>query len=263
MNFAITGHAISPYGATIFRQMEKAGLTPAVCLLRDLEPKHQALTRALYFQGAQGYNEDGTTKFSKHNEHPDDLYRLAEPNGIPCYGFADLTDPLIPDLLTKYQVDIVVNFDAPPLKGAVLYHARMGVLSIHAANLPYFRGNDATVMNIYNNAPLCASAFIMTPWMDEGGIVGKRSIPVNEGDTLEQVNARALEITAALYCDVLKDLEADSLQFKRQHEWEGVTYRRTGSAGLTEHAITDQFSEAVSERLEKKYSYAYATLSEG
>lgn len=262
MKFAIIGHAISPYGAAILRHMLEAGLTPTACLLQDPEPQHQALTRAIYFGGAQGYDADGHTRFCKHPENPDDLYRLVESAAVPCYGVADYADPVVTDFLARYQVDVIVNLDAPPLKGGLLYHAPFGVLSIHAADLPHFRGNDATVMNIYNNTPLRTSAFIMTPWMDEGGIVEQRSIPVHEGDTLAQINARALEIGAALYCDVLKALDAGKISFKRQNEWEGVTYRRSGSAGHAEHAIGGQFVDAVTERLKKKYSYAYATHSE-
>lgn len=263
MKFAICGNEQSLYGISVLRRMIDKGLKPAALFLIDHNDQNCALTRKLYSRGESCFSVDSTILYSFSKEEQDSsLLAIAAEHSLPCYCITSFDDPMIASYYRRENADLLVNLDCPPLRGDVLYLAPYGVLSVHAARLPTFRGNDATAMSICNNAPLEASAFVMTPWMDEGVLLARRSIPVCRGDKMDDVNRRALNETSELYCDVLCMLSEGSIRGERQNEWEGTTYRRKGQVGTIDAAIDERFIQRADEILKEESTYAYYSPSD-
>ncbi|WP_368784345.1 formyltransferase family protein, partial [Acinetobacter baumannii] len=65
-------------------------------------------------------------------------------------------------------------------------------MNIHAAPLPKYRGNWTTRMALYNDDPPEVTAHVVTPWIDEGPIVGKLRYKICKGDTLEEIDRKAM-----------------------------------------------------------------------
>lgn len=108
--------------------------------------------------------------------------------------------------------------DGPIVSGPLLYAARYGILSVHAAQLPTFRGNWTTYFNLYHNLPLVVSGFIMQPWVDEGVLLGVRKVPVTRGMNLVQVNEAALHASVDLAAELLqKWLQERFLHVAKSH----------------------------------------------
>jgi hypothetical protein len=151
------------------------------------------------------------------------LVSLALRNRIPFYCFRSFGEPVLATFLRERLVDIMVNLGGAKPRGAFLHAPVYGVLSVQAATLPYFRGNWATAFNLYLNEPLQASAFIMTPRIDDGVIVGRANIPVFEGDGLHDVLRRSIGVCADLVLTTLQDISSGRAHFERQQPWHLIT----------------------------------------
>lgn len=176
---------------------------------------------------------------------------------IPFYCFSSFAAPSVHALLKTHPVDVVVSTDCPVLRGPFLHLPTFGVLSVHAATLPYFRGNLGTAFNLYMNEPLIASAFFMTPRINEGTIVGRARIPVHPGDQLAKIVERSIKVSADLVAQVIDGLEAKSVGFFRQQPWQGTTFRSTRSAdGVWQSAISAEMQRELAIRLgERTYGH--------
>ena len=81
---------------------------------------------------------------------------------------------------------------------------RMRVLNIHPSLLPSFRGLDAQRQALEHGAKVsgCTVHFV-DETLDGGPIIGQRTVPVLEGDTVETLSARILEQEHQLYAEAV------------------------------------------------------------
>jgi phosphoribosylglycinamide formyltransferase-1 len=98
----------------------------------------------------------------------------------------------------------------------------MRVLNIHPALLPAFPGVDAQRQAIeYGVKVTGCTVHLVDGGTDTGPIVAQRAIPVHEGEDVETLRARLLEVEHSLLTDVLQQVA------------EGRVEVRAGGAGRT------------------------------
>jgi phosphoribosylglycinamide formyltransferase-1 len=79
------------------------------------------------------------------------------------------------------------------------------ILNIHPSLLPAFRGRDAQRQALESGAKVTgATVHLVTPDLDAGPIILQASVPVLDGDTVETLSARILELEHRLYPEAVR-----------------------------------------------------------
>lgn len=148
--------------------------------------------------------------------HADELVRLCGhlPATHVLRGNA-FREPAGVALLRALELDAVVCIHFPYLvPEPVLGIARVGVLNLHPAYLPYNRGWHTPSWALLHGSPIGATLHLMDAGIDSGDVVHQRVLPVSPGDTADTLYAR------------LKRLELEVFR----EAWPALvdgTYRRT------------------------------------
>ena len=183
------------------------------------------------------------------SDNPCCLLALAARHEIPYIAVADFSCPKLERYLRQNPQDAILATDGPIMRGSILYAARYGIISVHAAQLPTFRGNWTTYFNLYHNLPLVVSAFIMQPWVDEGVLLASREVPIARGMTLEQINEASLRCSVGVAVEVLQQIGEGSVRARRQEPWEGVVYRGAIKNGVLQPAMPEAVQKELAARL--------------
>ena len=259
ISFVVYGLRHSGYSYALIASLITEGCIPAAIISIDDSIQNQVVTRCLMIQeNREFFSHDWQT--SKNHQC---LLALAQQHQIPYIALKRLDDPWLLYWLSRNPQDAIVATDGPIVRGALLYAARYGIISAHAAYLPAFRGNWTTYYNLYHNVPLVVSAFIMQPWVDEGVILGHRVVAITQGMTLDEINLLARDTGAALLANTLWHIAQNQLITVRQEPWEGITYRGMRADDGT---LLPAMAEALQVELVARFAagdYGFYALQEG
>lgn len=151
------------------------------------------------------------------------VYRRA---GVPFLFTPALDSDVAVDMLRRSGVQAGVLAEAPILRGAVLTATPAGLLNVHAAPLPAYRGNWATCWALWHDEPLAVSAHLVEERADRGPILAVRPLPVRRGDTLEDIDRRGFRVCGELAAEVLARARTrPGVPLRVQRDWEGRTFR--------------------------------------
>jgi formyltetrahydrofolate-dependent phosphoribosylglycinamide formyltransferase len=147
---------------------------------------------------------------------------LARQAGLPlfCHRFPSSTDPQLEGELTAFlrqnAVDwIVLAGFLRPLP--VLSPWRDRIVNIHPALLPKFGGKGMYGMNVHRaviaagESESGATVHFVNEHYDEGAVIAQIKVPVQTGDSPEDLAARVFAAETKLYPDVINKLISGQL----------------------------------------------------
>ena len=111
------------------------------------------------------------------------------------------------ELLQSLEPDLLVLGGARILSPRTLATAKLGALNAHPARVPQFRGTGVVGWSILRGVAVEAVVHYAVPDVDAGPVVHRELVPVHVGDTLDDIEDRAIrtctvalaETTARLY----------------------------------------------------------------
>ena len=248
LKFIVYGVRHSRYSHAYLSRLLGMGHRPDCILSIDPSLRNQANSRSLMAHGGTQYPL--RAEAWEISNAPYCLLKLAAQQQIPYLALADFQCPKLELYLRQNQPSVIVATDGPIVRGPLLYAAQHGILSVHAAQLPTFRGNWTTYFNLYHNLPLVVSAFIMQPWVDEGILLGFRPVCVKRGMDLAQINEAALHASVDLASEILQQMVSATLTPRRQEPWEGETYRGHILNGVLQPAMPPAQQQELAARLQ-------------
>ncbi|CAB3901205.1 hypothetical protein LMG26846_04518 [Achromobacter insuavis] len=259
LKFAVYGVRHSVYSHAYLSRLLQAGIRPFCIISIDSSLPNQAASRTLMTQGGTQYplNSDA---WERGDARPC-LLELAAEHEIPYLAVSDFQCPKLELYLRQSVPAVILATDGPIMRGPLLYAAKYGILSVHAAQLPTFRGNWTTYFNLYHNLPLVVSAFIMQPWVDEGVLLGFRDVAITRGMDLAQINQAAMSVSVDLAIDVLGRMASGKLSTRRQEPWEGETFRGEIMQGALQPAMPLAQQQELAERFAAGYYGFYTEVA--
>jgi methionyl-tRNA formyltransferase len=103
------------------------------------------------------------------------------------------------ELLRSLEPDLLVLGGARILSAETLATAKLGALNAHPARVPQFRGTGVVGWSILRGVPVEAVVHFAVPEVDAGPVVHSELVPVHPGESLDEIEARAIEMcTTAL-----------------------------------------------------------------
>jgi len=152
------------------------------------------------------------------------IVALARKNRIDVYCVEKFNSRACEALLKTLDIDLFAIVSAPILKDYIFTKAKMGCLNAHPGWLPKYRGLGGNAYAIQNgDAPGVTVHFIDTD-IDKGKLLIREKVKIRPGDTVSEINDRAMARGAELMADVIMQLAEGRIKEPKIDEPAGEMY---------------------------------------
>lgn len=132
-----------------------------------------------------------------------------EAHGVDPLAVDDLTDEGVLDRVREVDPDVLLSV----VCGQRVPRSILGIpewaINVHGSLLPDYRGRATAFWPLYHSEERSGvTAHLMTPELDAGPIVERRSFPLDGEDTVDDVMGRIVETGSTLAVDLLDALRA-------------------------------------------------------
>lgn len=127
-------------------------------------------------------------------------------------------------ILSKIRPDILINAGAGIYKTAIFKTVSLGILNAHMGYLPYFRGMNVLEWSIFYDRKIGVTVHFIDKGIDTGDILMFKEIPIESGDTIEDLRDKSGIINLELINSVLLRLSKGTLTRTRQLSQEGKQF---------------------------------------
>ena len=136
--------------------------------------------------------------------------RYALEHGLPLLQPERLRDEAFLHALADMRPDLGVVVAFRMLPEVVWAMPRLGTFNLHAALLPQYRGAAPINWAIINgDTETGVTTFFLDHDIDTGRVIHRRSVPIADTDTAEDVHDRLMYLGADLVCATIDDIIAD------------------------------------------------------
>ena len=136
--------------------------------------------------------------------------RYALEHGLPLLQPERLRDEAFLQALADIRPDLGVVVAFRMLPEVVWAMPRLGTFNLHAALLPQYRGAAPINWAIINgDTETGVTTFFLDHDIDTGRVIHRRSVPIADTDTAEDVHDRLMHLGADLVCATIDDIIAD------------------------------------------------------
>lgn len=249
MQFSLIGIDKSRYATLFLQRMIDNNLSPDYVIVDDNNPIN--LANSAYYIDSGKFPDNNPDIWAYDLECSHSLITSCIANQIPFFCVPHHNSRQTLQVLKAHPIDILLLTEGPIIRGPVLYLPRYCVMNIHAAPLPQYRGNWTTRLALYNDEPPMVTAYVVTPWIDEGPILKKVRFSINHGDTLEQIDNKAMNAAIDLAINTILEIKVKGFKAKRQLIWEGNTYQGKYKGDELQPAMPWKLQDELRVRLEK------------
>lgn len=153
------------------------------------------------------------------------IHETAEAHGIPWRKFQKIGDRAHTETIAALTPDYIFVVGLSQMVGEpILKAARKGVVGLHPAPLPKYRGRAAMVWQMLLGLEESAvSLFLIDEGMDSGPLLGQEPFPIGREDYAEDMDRNSLAALRTLLRRVIPQLRDGTAQPVPQRE-EDATY---------------------------------------
>ncbi len=216
----------SRHAEAIAQAVLAAGLRPP-CALISAETDAQ-LDRSRPYWNRPGWWKDPAVlelHAAACTAEPGTVEHVYRDHAVPYLFVPGFEDPRTHELLRHSGADALLLLESPILRAPIFDVLPGGIINLHAAPLPAYRGNDATYWALYHDEPLLVSAHLVVPRIDFGPVLARCRLPVRRGDALADIDRRGFEACGRLAATVVAQARAEGAPICPQEPWQGRTFR--------------------------------------
>ena len=141
-------------------------------------------------------------------------------------SISDVNAPGFLALLRKEHVELLVSVSCPQIfRRALIDLPPRGVLNIHGAILPHYRGVMPSFWMLANGERQAGvSIYFVNEKIDAGELCGQTIFSIDENETLDEFISRSKLISAELLLDTIDAMERGDLERRELNLTEGSYY---------------------------------------
>ena len=138
---------------------------------------------------------------------------------------------VVPNLNAKEYVqhvrdiapDLIISYSAPQIiKPELLGVPKHGIINVHGALLPNYRGCMPSFWYLYNDEKLGgATVHYMSADIDDGDICLQGSVDISDCKTMFQLMAKTKELGGELICETIRQIAAGTLKTRKNDTQNG------------------------------------------
>lgn len=135
-------------------------------------------------------------------------------HGVVCESVADVNAPGFLDRLRQDRPDALISVSCPQLfKQPLTELPRYGILNIHGALLPQYRGVMPSFWMMKNGERTAGvTIYFVDDRIDAGQRCAQRAFAIRDDESLDQLLRRSKAIAADLLLEVIDGLQAGSIE---------------------------------------------------
>jgi len=138
---------------------------------------------------------------------------------LPCFTTKNFNSPETVNLIRKLQPDLIISIAPQILKSEVIRIPRLGIINLHPALLPEYRGLGPYFWPLYNNEKKAgATVHFIDEGIDTGPILNKTEFPILESDTPHTLYWKISVVGADLLLKTVKEIEENRVHPVKQDE---------------------------------------------
>ena len=194
---------------------ERGQDTQSVCVVPPLYKDQTTLGAAVRY--VRTFGVEGFVGLSSRvlgaKLHRRSIETVCRRHGVRCEEVEDVNAEAFLDELRALGPDVVVSVSCPQIfRKPLIDLPRNGILNIHGAILPQYRGVMPSFWMLANGEEKAGvSIYFVNEQIDAGDLCGQRVFDVLPGDTLDGFLRRSKQISAELLLHVLQEMEQGTI----------------------------------------------------
>lgn len=126
------------------------------------------------------------------------LSKISKKEGIEYIKVDNINSKEAVDYIKNKEVDILINAGGGIFKKSFISAPRIGILNAHMGFLPTFRGMNVLEWSLFHGHKIGVTLHFIDRGIDTGDILLFREIPIERGDTINNLRAKSLVINIEL-----------------------------------------------------------------
>lgn len=140
---------------------------------------------------------------------PHSIAGVCRRRGIPIIEAMDVNDPAVVQRVRALEPDILVSSGNQIFKRDLLKSAKVACINRHTSLLPAYKGIYPLFWCLLNEEKeVGVSLHVMTPKIDEGGVIGQIAVPIDPKDTFFSLFERCFAASGPLVVETVGKLAA-------------------------------------------------------
>jgi methionyl-tRNA formyltransferase len=205
-----------------------AGETPAVFVVPPLYRRESSRHAALRYARTFGFRATVhlAARVLAARARRQSIESVCRRRGVACATARQVNAPEFLDELRRMAPDVVVSVSCPQVfKPALIEVPRLGILNVHGAALPKYRGVMPSFWMLLNGESQAGvSVHFVDAGIDTGDLCGQRTFDILPEESLDAFLRRSKRIAAELLIEVLESIEAGRLSRRAIDPAEGSYY---------------------------------------
>lgn len=154
------------------------------------------------------------------------LVKFSEKNKLTLIKNKKIKDREVIDKIKKFNPEIIFCFGATQLiPNEILKIPKDGVLNLHPALLPKYRGRYSTVQAIFNNEKKAGvTLHLMDEGIDSGPIISQISFPISKSDTAKTVYDKFTSEGTKLFKSFVVNWKKNAKIIPKKQDEKNATY---------------------------------------
>ena len=152
------------------------------------------------------------------------LSRICKIEKMRLFITDDVNNSRVIDYLRNAQIDLLLNTGGGLYKSEVISTVRTGILNAHMGPLPEFRGMNVMEWSLFYGRDIGVTLHFIDKGIDTGDILMFKTIPVESGDTIEDLRNKSGIVNIELFYTAIKCISENKLERTTQLKDEGKQY---------------------------------------
>ena len=149
-------------------------------------------------------------------------------NDVPFFKEKNVNNYEFISKLRELDLDVIVSFSAPSIfKSELLSLPKYGCINLHCSLLPKYSGILPSFWTLFNDEKETgATVHYMDTEIDNGDILGQKSVEILESDSMFDIIKRTKMIGGRLMVDVIHDIMTNNVKLvknkvnhEKYHSW--------------------------------------------
>ena len=147
----------------------------------------------------------------------------ARKNGVPHRIITNSNDPAFVEHVLELKPDLIISYSAPQIiKPALLSVPKYGVINVHGALLPDYRGCLPSFWYLYNDEKLGgATVHYMSAKIDDGDILEQGSVDISDCRSMFRLMKKTKALGGDLMIRALEDIAAGTAETRKNETDKG------------------------------------------
>jgi len=152
------------------------------------------------------------------------LGQACRQEGVTLIRVSELRSEKTLKRIRKTSTDLMINAGGGIFRPGVIGAIKIGILNAHMGYLPDFRGMNVLEWSLFHGKTIGVTLHLIDRGIDTGDILLFREIPIEQGDTIDDLRNKSAIANFLLFADAIAGFSAGDIQRRSQSPESGKQY---------------------------------------